>query len=58
MVSSTGLKILPSFLWLRYSYLNQTKIPFSKTENRKVKQVLSGVWYQWEWGKSVGGRMW
>jgi hypothetical protein len=28
-------------------YLKQ-KCLFSKTENRKVKQVLSGVWYQWE----------
>jgi hypothetical protein len=23
---------------------------FSKTENRKVKQVLSEGWYQWEGG--------
>jgi hypothetical protein len=21
---------------------------FSKTESRKVKQILSGCWYQWE----------
>jgi poly-D-alanine transfer protein DltD len=31
-----------------YSYLKQTKMPFSKMKNRKVKQVLSGDWYQWE----------
>jgi hypothetical protein len=24
------------------------KCLFSKTENRKIKQVLSGCWYQWE----------
>jgi hypothetical protein len=23
---------------------------FTKMENRKAKQVLSGVWYQWEGG--------
>jgi hypothetical protein len=23
-------------------------MPFSKTGNRKVKQVLSGDWYQWK----------
>jgi hypothetical protein len=31
---------------------------FSKTENRKVKQVLSGGWHQWEGEdirKGVGG---
>jgi hypothetical protein len=28
---------------------------FSKTENRKVIQVLSGRWYQREGGKGVGG---
>jgi hypothetical protein len=28
------------------------KLPvfFSKLERKKVKQVLSGGWYQWEWG--------
>jgi hypothetical protein len=32
-----------------YSYLKQTKMTFfQKTENRKVKQVLSGGWYQWK----------
>jgi hypothetical protein len=25
-----------------YNYLKQTKMPFSKTKNRKVKQVPSG----------------
>jgi hypothetical protein len=25
--------------------LNKQKCPFSKIENRKVKQVLSGSWY-------------
>jgi hypothetical protein len=24
---------------------------FKKIESRKVKQVLSGGWYQWEWGE-------
>jgi hypothetical protein len=28
----------------------QTKCLFSKTENRKVKQVLPGDWYPWENG--------
>jgi hypothetical protein len=28
--------------------LNKQKCLFSKTENREVKQVLPGVWYQWE----------
>jgi hypothetical protein len=23
-------------------------MPFSKMENKKIKQVLSGSWYQWE----------
>jgi hypothetical protein len=34
-----------------YSYLKQAKMPFfffTKTENEKVKQVLSWYWYQWE----------
>jgi hypothetical protein len=31
-----------------YSYIKKTKIPFSKMENRKVKQGLPGGWYQWE----------
>jgi hypothetical protein len=30
--------------------LNKQKCLFSKTENRKVKQVLSGGWYQCEGG--------
>jgi hypothetical protein len=29
-------------------YLRQTKMSFSKMEDRKVKQVLFGGWYQWE----------
>jgi hypothetical protein len=33
------------------SYLIQTKYLFSKTENRKAKQVLSRGWYQWERGE-------
>jgi hypothetical protein len=28
------------------SYLKQKSLFFSKTENRKVKQVMSGNWYQ------------
>jgi hypothetical protein len=28
--------------------LNKEKGFFSKMDNRKVKQVLSGDWYQWE----------
>jgi hypothetical protein len=24
---------------------------FSKSENKEVKQVLSGGWYQWKWGE-------
>jgi hypothetical protein len=28
--------------------LNKQKCLSLKTENRKVKQVLSGGWYQWE----------
>jgi hypothetical protein len=31
--------------------LTKQKCLFSKMENRKVKQVLSGGWYQWEGGK-------
>jgi hypothetical protein len=31
-------------------FLNKQKCLFSKTENRKVKQVPSGGWYQWEEG--------
>jgi hypothetical protein len=27
-------------------------VSFSKTEGRKVKQVFSGSWYQWE-GKDI-----
>jgi hypothetical protein len=37
----------------RYKSRRQTisqKIRFFQTENRKVKQVLSGGWYQWEGG--------
>jgi hypothetical protein len=33
-----------------YSYLKQTKFFFSKSENRKIKQILSGGWHQWEGG--------
>jgi hypothetical protein len=36
---------------LLYSYLKQTKCLFSRTENRKVKQILSGGWHQWDGGK-------
>jgi hypothetical protein len=32
-----------------YSYLKQ-KCLFSKAEDRKVKYVVSGAFYQWEWG--------
>jgi hypothetical protein len=28
--------------------LNKQKCLFSKTENRKTKQILSGSWYWWE----------
>jgi hypothetical protein len=28
--------------------LNKQKHLYSKTENRKLKQVPSGYWYQWE----------
>jgi hypothetical protein len=28
--------------------LNKQKHLFSKIENRKAKQVLSGGWYQWK----------
>jgi hypothetical protein len=37
-----------------YSYLKQIKISFccyfvfTKTENRRLEQVLSGDWHQWE----------
>jgi hypothetical protein len=30
--------------------LYKQKCLFSKTENREVKQILSGSWYQWEGG--------
>jgi hypothetical protein len=32
--------------------LNEQKYLFSKTEDRKVKQVLSGGWYTWR-GKDI-----
>jgi hypothetical protein len=28
--------------------VSYTKMSFSKMENRKVSQVLSGGWHQWE----------
>jgi hypothetical protein len=33
-----------------YSYPKQTKMSFFKMANRKVKQVLFGVWHQREGG--------
>jgi hypothetical protein len=33
-----------------YNYLKQKKCLFSKMENRKVKQLLSGSRYQWKGG--------
>jgi hypothetical protein len=32
----------------RVAILSKQKCLFSKTEDRKVKQVLSGGWHQWE----------
>jgi hypothetical protein len=37
-----------------YSYIKQTKMSFF---NRKVKQVLSRGWYQWE-GEGYKERVW
>jgi hypothetical protein len=34
-----------------YIYLKQTKMPSFKNGGRKVKQVLSGGWHQWEEGR-------
>jgi hypothetical protein len=31
--------------------LNKQKWLLSKIENRKIKQFLSGSWYQWEGGR-------
>jgi hypothetical protein len=33
-----------------YSYFKQKCHFFTKMKSKKVKQVLSGDWYQWEWG--------
>jgi hypothetical protein len=39
--------------------LNKQKCLFAQMENKKVKQVLSGDWFQWEagevYGKGEGG---
>jgi hypothetical protein len=32
----------------RIAILNKQKCLFSKMKDRKVKQVLSGCWFQWE----------
>jgi hypothetical protein len=34
----------------QFNYLKQTNMSFIKTEDRKVKRVLSGGWHPWEGG--------
>jgi hypothetical protein len=33
--------------------LNKQKCLFSKMENRKIKQFLSGGWHQWRQGRKI-----